>query len=148
MSLLNRIDEDMKKALKAGEKEKLTVLMGLKSDLKYRQIDLGEQLSDDDVIAVLNSARKKHRDSIEQFEKGGREDLVKKEKLGLEIIEQYLPEQISEEQLIEIVRQAIEETGADSPAKIGLVMKVVIPKVKGQADGKVINKLVMDLLSK
>ncbi len=148
MSLVDRIDEDMKKALKAGEKEKLTVLRGLKSDLKYRQIDLGEQLSDDDAIAVLNTARKKHRDSIEQFEKGGRDDLVKKEKFGLEIIEQYLPEQISEEQLIEIVRQAVEETGADSPAKIGLVMKVVMPKVKGQADGKVINKLVMDLLSK
>ncbi|MEW6412339.1 MAG: GatB/YqeY domain-containing protein [Candidatus Zixiibacteriota bacterium] len=148
MSIVSRIEDDMKKALKAGEKEKLTVLRGLKSDLKYRQIELREELTDDDAVAVLNSARKKRRDSIEMFEKGGRDDLVRQEKYGLEIIEQYLPEQLSEEQLIDIVKQAIKETGADSPAKVGLVMKAVMPKVKGQADGKVINRLVMDLLSK
>jgi uncharacterized protein YqeY len=147
MSLTDRIDDDIKKALKAGEKEKLTVLRGLKSDLKYKRIDKGDDLTDDDVVAALNSARKKCRDSIEQFEKGGRDDLVRQEKFGVEIIEQYLPEQLSEEKLIEIVRKAIEETGADSPAKIGLVMKAVMPQVKGQADGKTINKLVMDLLS-
>ena len=148
MSLIERIDEDIKKALKAGEKEKLTVLRGLKSDIKYKQIDKGEELSDDDVVAVLGSARKKVRDSIAQFEKGGRDDLVEKEKFGLGVIEQYLPEQMSEEKLVEIIKNAITETGADSPAKMGLVMKAVIPQVKGQADGKLISRLVMELLSK
>ncbi|UCE23279.1 MAG: GatB/YqeY domain-containing protein [Candidatus Zixiibacteriota bacterium] len=148
MSLIDRIDEDIKKALKAGQKEELTVLRGLKSAIKYRQIEKGDELTDDDVVSVLNSARKKSNDSIEQFEKGGRDDLVQHEKLGLGIIEQYLPEQLSEEKLVEIIRKAIEETGADSPGKVGLVMKTVMPQVKGQADGKLINKLVMDLLSK
>ena len=148
MSLIERIDKDIVKALKAGEKDKLTALRGLKSDIKYRQIEKGEKLSDEDVIAVLNSARKKRRDSIEQFEKGGRDDLVTKETIGLKLIEQYLPEQMSEDKLLEIVKQAIVQTGADSPAKIGLVMKVVMPQVKGQADGKLINKLAMELLSK
>lgn len=148
MSLIERIDKDIIEALKAGEKEKLTALRGLKSDIKYRRIEKGEDLSDDDVIAVLSSARKKRLDSIEQFEKGGRDDLVQKEKLGVELIEHYLPRQIGEDELVEIIRLAIEETGADSPAKIGLVMKVVMPKVKGQADGKLINRLAMELLSK
>ena len=146
MSLIEKIDEDIKKALKAGEKETLTALRGLKSDIKYRQIDKGEDLTDDDVIAVLNSARKKRRDSIEQFEKGGRDDLVRHEKHGLALIESYLPEQMSEEKLTEIIKKAIEQTGADSPAKIGLVMKAVMPVVKGQADGKTINKIALQLL--
>lgn len=148
MSVIKKIDEDMIKALKAGEKDKVTALRGLKSALKYRQIEKRDELTDDDVIGVLNSIRKKHRDSIEQFEKGGRDDLVKKEKFGLAVIEEYLPEQLTEDKLVEIIRKAIEETGADSPAKIGMVMKVVMPQVKGQADGKVINKLAMELLSK
>jgi uncharacterized protein YqeY len=147
MSLISRIDEDIKKALKDGEKQKLTVLRGLKSDIKYRQIEKGEELTDGDVIAVLSSSRKKRHESIEQFEKGNRADLVEKEKFELTIIAGYLPEQLSEEKLTEIIRKAIEETGADSPAKMGLVMKVVMPQVKGQADGKVINRLVMELLS-
>jgi len=147
MSLLKRIDEDIIKALKAGDKDRLTALRGLKSDIKYRQIEKREELTDDDVIGVLNSARKKRRDSIEQFEKGGRDDLVQKEKLGLSIIEEYLPEQLSEDKLIQIIKKAIEDTGADSPSKMGLVMKAVMPQVKGQADGKLINQLVSRLLS-
>ncbi len=147
MSLLKKIEEDIIKALKAGEKDKLTDLRGLKSDIKYRQIEKGEDITDDDVIGVLNSARKKRRDSIEQFEKGGRDDLVQKEKLGLEIVEEYLPEQLSEDKLVEIIKKAIDDTGADSPAKIGLVMKAVMPQVKGRADGKLINQLVSQFLS-
>ncbi len=148
MSIVNRIDEDIKKALKAGEKDALAALRGLKSDIKYKQIEKGEELTDDDVIAVLNSARKKRRDSIEQFEKGGRDDLVQKERFGLALIENYLPEQMSEEKLVEIIKKAIAETGADSPANIGQVMKAVMPQVKGQADGKVINQIAMRLLSR
>lgn len=138
----------MTKALKAGKKDRLTVLRGLKSDLKYRQIDKGDDLTDDDVISVLNSAAKRGRDSIEQFGKGGRDDLVKGEEFGLKIIYEYLPEQLSEEKLAEIIKEAIEDTGADSPQKIGLVMKAIMPQVKGKADGKLVSKLAMELLSK
>jgi hypothetical protein len=148
MSLLEKIDQDMKQALKAGDKEKLAVLRGLKSELKYRQIAQENELTDDDVIAVLSSCAKKRRESIEQFQKGGRDDLVKKEQFELEVITSYLPEQLSEEKLRQIIRDAIAETGADSPQKVGLVMKVVMPKIKGQADGKLVNKLAVEMLSR
>lgn len=147
MSIVNQIDQDIIKALKGKEKEKLTVLRGLKSDLKYKIIDKGDELTEEEALAVLNSAAKKRKDSIEQFEKGGRDDLVQSEKFGLEIIMGYLPEQISEEELTAIIRTAIEETGADSPQKIGLIMKAVMPKVKGRADGKQINQIAVKLLN-
>ncbi len=148
MSLIERIDHDMKQALKAGQKLRLSVLRGLKSDLKYKQIEKGDEFSEDDAIAVLTSVAKKRRESIEQFERGGREDLVAKEKAELEIIISYMPEQLTEARLREIIKQAIVETGADSPQKLGLVMKSVMPKIKGQADGKQVNKMAMEMLAK
>ena len=148
MSILKKIDDNIIKALKNGEKEKLTVLRGLKSELKYKQIDKGDDLTDDDTIAVLSSAAKKRRESIEQYNNADRTDLADKESLELKIIEQYLPEQLDESKLRQIVADVIEETGADSPQKIGLIMKVVMPKIKGQADGKMVNKLVIELLNK
>ncbi|MEA1979939.1 MAG: GatB/YqeY domain-containing protein [candidate division Zixibacteria bacterium] len=148
MSILKKIDDNIIKALKNGEKEKLTVLRGLKSELKYKQIDKGDDLTDDDIIAVLSSAAKKRRESIDQYNNADRTDLADKESIELKIIEQYLPEQLDESKLRQIVADAIEETGADSPQKIGLIMKVVMPKIKGQADGKMVNKLVIELLNK
>lgn len=147
MSLFKKLEEDLITALKAGEKEKVTVLRGLKSDLKYKKIDKGDDLTDDECLAVFGSAVKKIKDSIEQFTKGGREDLVAKEQFGLEIIQKYLPEQISEEELTRIVKDAISETGAETPQQIGLIMKVVMPKVKGRADGKLINQLAVKFLT-
>ncbi len=144
MALFEKINQDMIQALKAGEKERLTLLRGLKSDLKYKQIDKGDELTDEDAITVLSSQAKKRRESIEQFQKGGREDLVAKEQAELAIITSYLPEQLSEDKL----REIISETGADSPQKVGLVMKVVMPKIKGQADGKIVNKLAIEILAK
>jgi len=147
MSLVKQIDSNLIEALKAGDKAKVTVLRGLKSDLKYKLIDKGEDLTDDDIIAVLSTAAKRRRESIEQFRQGNRDDLADKEQSELEIIEQYLPEQMDEAKIRQIVAEAIEETGADSPQKIGLVMKVVMPKVKGKADGKLVNRLVAQLLA-
>ncbi len=147
VSISERIDKDIIKALKAGEKEKLIVLRGLKSDLKYRQISVGKDLTEAQVQEVLGSAAKKRRESAEQFAAGGREDLVAKEKAELAIIEAYLPEQMDESQVREIVKAAIEETGADSPKMMGLVMKAVMPKVKGLADGKMVQRLVAEILA-
>jgi len=147
MSLLQNIDKNVAEALKAGDKLTVTVLRGLKSDLKYRRIEKRDELTDDDIMAVLTHAAKQRRDSIEQFAAGGREDLVAKERAELEIIQAYLPQQLSEDELREIISAAIAETGAASPAQLGLVMKVVMPKVKGVADGKLINKLATELLA-
>ena len=147
MSLEKQIDQDTIAAMKAGEKDKVTVLRGLKSEIKNRRIDKHDDLTDEEVIEVLSSAAKKRRESIEQFEKGGRDDLVQNEQFGLAIIEAYLPEQMGEDEIRAIVKDAIEKTGADSPAKLGLVMKEVMPQVKGKADGKLVNKLAAQMLS-
>jgi uncharacterized protein YqeY len=148
MSLIEKIDRETIEALKAGDKLRVSVLRGLKSDIKYRRIEKGEDLTDDDVIEVLSSAAKKRRDSIEQFSKGGRKDLVEKEQFELDTIKSYLPEALGEDRLREIITAAIAETGAESPRQIGDVMKVVMPQVKGKADGKLVNRLVMEILAK
>ncbi len=148
MSLIDQIDRETIEALKAGEKQRVTVLRGLKSDLKYRRIEKGDDLTDEDVIQVLSSAAKRRRDSIEQFAKGDRADLVKKEQFELDLINAYLPQPLGEEKIREIILAAVAETGAESPRQIGDVMKVVMPQLKGKADGKLVNKLVMEVLAK
>ncbi|MCH7947949.1 MAG: GatB/YqeY domain-containing protein [candidate division Zixibacteria bacterium] len=148
MSIIEKLETELIKALKSGEKEKVVVLRGLKSDIKYKKIDKGEELTNEEVIDVLSLNTKKIRDSIEQFGKGGREDLVIKEKAALKIISEYLPEQIGEEELRGIVKQAVEESGAESPQQMGLVMKIVMPKIKGRADGKLVSKLAVEFLAK
>jgi uncharacterized protein len=147
MSLLKRIDEDLIKALKAGDRFKATVLRGLKSDIKYKMIEKGDKFTDDDMIGVLSTAAKRRGDSIEQFRTGNRPDLVDKETAELNIIKEYLPEQLSEDDIRGLIRQAIDETGAESPAKTGLVMKALMPKVKGMADGRLVSRLVAEILS-
>jgi uncharacterized protein len=148
MPLFDQIDNDMKEALRAGQKERLSILRGLKSDLKYKVIELGHPLTDDECIVVLSSSAKKHRESIEQFKAGNRDDLVQKEEFELTVITSYLPEQITEEKLRVIISETIAETGADSPQKMGLVMKALMPKLKGQADGKLVSRIVSELLAK
>ncbi len=147
MSLLQQIDNDLKEALKAGQKERLSVLRGLKSDIKYKQIDLGHEMSDADIIGVLTSASKKRKESIEQFKAGGRMDLVAKEEAEFAIIQAYLPEQLTEEKLRQIIKETIAETGANNPKMMGVVMKALLPKVKGMADGKLVSQLVTELLA-
>lgn len=148
MSIIDRIDTALKEALKAGNRDKATVLRGLKSDIKYRQIADREELSDEKVLEVLTTAAKKRRESIEQFQKGGREELAKKEQSELEIISQYLPQQLSEDELRPMVADAVAESGAESPKDVSKVMKVLMPKIKGRADGKLVNKLASEILAK
>lgn len=147
MTILERLDADIKEAMKAGEKEKLTVLRGLKSDIKYKQID-SDQLSDSDVIAVLSTAAKKRRESIDQFASAGRSDLADKEKSELEIIAAYLPKQLDEADLRRIITESVAESGASGVADLGKLMKVLMPIIKGQADGKLVNRLASEILAK
>ena len=148
MSLLKQIEQDMIKALKAGDRDATNTLRGLKSDVKYYQIDKRlQEVSDDDVLVVLGSAAKRRRDSIEQFHAGGREDLVAKETRELEIITGYMPQQMSEAEIEVVVGQTIAETEAKGPADLGRLMKELMPKVKGKADGKLVNQVAKRLLT-
>lgn len=147
MSLTETIDADLKVAMKASDKTSVSTLRLVKSSLKYRQIEKGGNLTDDDVIAVLSSMVKQRRESIEQYTKAGRDDLASSEMAEIEIIKKYLPKQISNEELEAIIRETIKELNASGAKDIGKVMKAVIPKVKGRADGKVINARVTQILS-
>jgi len=145
-SLKRRIDQDLKDALKSKDSLKLSVLRMLKSEIKYKEIEKRSELSDDDVILVLSSSMKKRKDSIQQFEKAGRDDLASREKTELEVVLKYMPEQLTQEELLQIVSQAIKEVDATGPSDLGKVMKQVMPNVRGKADGKKVNQLVSSQL--
>jgi hypothetical protein len=142
MSLKEKITEDMKIAMKEGEKTKLNLIRMLRSEIRYKEIETGSELDDNGIIDVLSSAAKKRKESIEEFKKGGREDLATQEEKELEIIYSYLPEQLSEEDLLKLIDESITEAEAQSPKDVGKVMRVIIPKVKGRADNKKVNKMV------
>jgi len=152
MSISQRIVEDMKTAMKAGDKDRLGTLRMLKSKLQMAEVDLRAKkgldyvLEDEQALGALSSYAKQRRDSIESYDKAGRPDLAAKERAELEIVQEYLPAQLGEDDVREIVKQAIAEVNASSPDDMGAVMKVVMPKVKGVADGKLVNQLVRDLL--
>lgn len=148
MSLLKQIDQDIIKALKGGDRNAANTLRGLKSDIKYYQINNKlEEITEKDVLTVLKSAAKRRKDSIEQFTTGGRDDLVAKETKELELIKTYLPEDMPEEEVEALVKEAIAEAEAESISDLGKVMKVLMPKVKGMADGKLVNQIVRRCLS-
>jgi len=148
MSLLETLNSDLIVALKKGDKNRVEVIRGLKSDIKYKEIDKREPLTEEDVLGVLAAAAKRRRDSIEQFQKGGRDDLVLKESGELEIITSYLPQQLSDEELQEIVRATLLEIGAKTPADLGKAMKEIMPKVKGRADGNRVRQMIAGKLSR
>ncbi|RKQ63526.1 hypothetical protein C7457_0400 [Thermovibrio guaymasensis] len=147
MSLKERLKEDMKAALKAKDKEKLSVIRMLQALIKNAEIDKRGELTDEEIISLLQKYAKQRRESIEMYEKGGRQDLVEKEKRELEIVESYLPKQMSEEEIRELVAEVIKEVGASSPKDLGKVMQAVMPKVKGRANGSLVNRVVRELLA-
>ena len=146
MGLSEQIVKDLTQAMKSGDKVAVDVLRMLKSDLKYRQIEYGHELTDDDCLAVLSTSAKKRQDSIDSFARGARDDLVDKEKAELEVLKKYLPQQLSTGELEKIIAEVIAETKASTPADLGLVMKNLMPKVKGKADGRQVNEIVRKLL--
>lgn len=132
----------MKVAMKEGDKAKLNLIRMLRSEIRYKEIELGSKLDDNGTIYVLSSAVKKRKEAIEEFKKGGREDLVAREEEELRIVFSYLPEQLSEQELLNLIDDSIAEVEAQSPMDVGKVMKVIMPKVKGRADGKKVNQMV------
>ncbi|MEK4442480.1 MULTISPECIES: GatB/YqeY domain-containing protein [Niallia] len=147
MSLLERLNNDMKQAMKNKEKDKLVVIRMIKAAIQNESIKLGRDLSEEDELSVLSREVKQRKDSLHEFEKAGREDLVDKIRAELKHVEIYMPEQLSEEELAEIVKQAIVDTRASSKKEMGKVMAALMPKVKGKADGSLVNKLVQQHLS-
>ena len=146
MSLLEKIEDDLRSAMKASDRLKVSVLRMAKAAIKNRQIDMGKELSDADIIPVLSTLAKQRRESIEQFSKGGRQDLADKESLELAILQSYLPEQITPEELDRIVLEAIKESSAAGAKDMGKVMRLVMPRTKGAADGKIVSQRVTELL--
>lgn len=147
MSLLERLNTDMKQAMKNKEKDKLTVIRMLKAALQNESIKLGSELSEEAELSVLSREVKQRKDSLHEFEKASRNDLVDKVRAELKHVEIYMPKQLSEEELAEIVSTVIAETGASSKKDMGKVMAALMPKVKGKADGSLVNKLVQQHLS-
>jgi hypothetical protein len=137
----------MKQAMKNKEKDKLVVIRMIKAAIQNERIKLGRDLSEEDELSVLSREVKQRKDSLHEFEKAGREDLVDKIRAELKHVEIYMPEQLSEEELAEIVKQTIADTGASSKKEMGKVMAALMPKVKGKADGSLVNKLVQQHLS-
>lgn len=146
MPLKERLVEDVKAAMKAREELRLSTLRMARSEIRNAEIALGHELEDSEVLGVLEKEAKKRREAIAEFETGGRQDLVEKETEELRILESYLPAQMSEEELREAVQHAVTETGASRPEEIGKVMRVLMPKIKGRADGKAANALVREML--
>jgi len=138
MTLKEKVDQEMIRALKTKDKTRLSALRMLKSGLHNREIDLKRDLGEAEFLQLVASMVKQRKDSIEQFEKGGRTDLVEKEKAELKVIEEFLPSQLSEADLDSAITEAIREVGATGIRDMGKVMKVLMPKVTGRADGKVV----------
>lgn len=148
--LKDKIQEDLKAAMIGKDESRLSTIRMLKSAIQYYEIQkggAGYSASDEDVLEVIGKEVKKRRESIEMYEKGGREELADKEKQELELLQTYLPEQMNEDEIREIVKKAIEQTGSSSMQDIGKLMGIIMPQVKGKADGNLVNKVVRASLS-
>ena len=146
LKLLDRIQNDLKKSLKAKDGLRVSVLRFLLAAIKNREIEKKEPLSEDEILAEITSSAKRRRESIEAFMDGERQDLVKKEESELAILAEYLPEQMSAEEVRLIAEEVVKAVNAQSPSDIGTVMKEIMPRVRGKADGKIVNQIVREIL--
>ena len=147
MTLKKKMDQEMILAAKAKDKIRLSALRMLKSGLHNREIDLKRELNEAEFLQLLSAMVKQRKDSIEQFEKGGRTDLVEKEEAELKVIQEFMPTPMSETELDAMIAEAIRETGAASLRDMGKVMATLMSKVTGKADGKMVGEKVKACLS-
>ena len=146
MSLIDKLQEDMKLALKSGDALRLSTIRLLRSSVGYARIDKGSELTDDEVLGVLAKAAKQRRESIEAAESGGREDVAEKERAEFSIINEYLPKQLDEAEIEAIVRQIASEVGANDLNDRGKVMGPLMQRIRGQADGRLASQVVERVL--
>ena len=149
MSIKDRLTEDMKAAMKAKAdgKQQLAVIRMVRSAIRQQEIDGKTELDDNGVIAVISKEVKMRKDSLEEFKKGGREDLVAQTEAEIAVLMPYLPQQLSEAEVRTLVEEAVAASGASSQKDMGKVMGLLMPKVKGRADGKMVNTIVRELLN-
>ncbi len=147
MSLEERLMDEMKQAMKSNDKARLSTIRMIRTAVKNKEIDLRNKLDDDEIMRVIQGMVRKCEESVEQFKAGGRMDLVEKETKEIEILRSYLPQALSKEDVIRMIDESIRETEASSLKDLGKVMKSVMPKLTGKADGKLINQLVKERLS-
>ena len=145
--MLDQLQEELKIALKAGEKAKMIGLRNIIGKIKATQIDKGETLTNEESLKILKTAAKQLKESIDQYQKGGRDDLAEKEAFELTLLEKYLPEQLSEEQIRQTVKNIVKNTGAGSMQDMGKVMGATMQELAGSADGKIVQKIVQEELS-
>jgi len=146
MNLAERLNEDMKQAMRDGNKFRLQTIRMVRASIKNQEIELRRPLDDNETLNILSRELKQRRDSLQDFERGGREDLASNVKAEIEIISEYLPRQLTEEEVKVIVLQTMQETGASSKADLGKLMGALMPKVRGIADGKLVNAIVQQSL--
>lgn len=148
MTLRDRLTEDMKQAMKDKEagKLRLSVIRMVRSAARYIEIDRKKELDEAELVEVVAKEVKMRRDSLDEFRKADRPDALATLEQEIAILMGYLPEQMSEAELRDLVRQAVEEAKASSPKEMGKVMAILMPKVKGKADGKLVNSLVKEML--
>ena len=147
MSLEERLIEEMKQAMKSTDKLRLSTIRMIRSAIKNKEIEQRKKLDDEGIFKVIQGMVRKSEEAIEQFKAGGRMDLVEKEQKEVEILKSFLPQPLSREEILKMIDQSIEETQASSLKDIGKVMKSVMPKLEGKADGKLINQMVKEKLS-
>ncbi len=147
MGLKDELASDMKSAMRSGDKLRLSTIRLLLSEFKNAEIAKGVELSDEEAVEIVQRQIKKRREAISQYRKGGREDLAEKEEAEADILERYLPEQLTDEEIISAIEEAISQTGAASKKEMGKVMGAVMSKIKGRADGARVSRLVSQLLA-
>ena len=145
--MLDQLQEELKIAMKAGEKAKMMGLRNIIGKIKAAQIDKGETLTNEESLKILKTAAKQLKESLDQYQKGGRDDLAEKEAFELTLLEKYLPEQLSEEQIRQTVKNIVKNTGAGSMQDMGKVMGATMQELAGSADGKIVQKIVQEELS-
>jgi len=145
--LIERIESEVKDAARARDKHRLGTLRMLKSALKYREIEIGKELSDAEVVQVAQTLIKQRRDSAGQFRSGGRPELAQNEEAEIMVIESFLPRQLSDDELAQLASEAVTETGATDPKGMGAVMKALMPKIAGRAEGKRVSDAVKAALA-
>jgi uncharacterized protein YqeY len=147
VELKARVAEDMKTALRAGDKLRVSVLRLLTALVKNREVEKRGALTDAELIQAVTASVKQRQEAIEAYGRGGRQDLVDKETAELQILQSYLPAPLTQEELSGLVRDAIREVAATSPKEMGKVMAVLMPRVTGRADGRVVSTMVREALS-
>ena len=145
--MLDQLQEELISAMKAGDKPRMTGLRNIIGKLKASQIDKGKELTGDESLKILKSAAKQLKESVEQYQKGGRDDLAEKELFELSLLEKYLPEQISEGKIRDAVKNTIQSSGAESMQDMGKVMGMLMKELAGTADGKLVQQIVLEELS-